>query len=307
MFENFLTVAQQVVILFILIGLGAILTRAKVLTRECISGMTNLVLYVVTPCVIIESFEREFDQTMLVGLGITCLIAFAVHGIGILLAKLAVHHPDEAKEKVYRFAVIFSNCGYMSLPLMNVVLGSEGVFYGAAYIAVYNIMLWTYGLSLMSGKSEGMSVKKIVTNPGIIGVTIGLILFLSPLSLPEIIASPVGYMASLNTPIPMLVIGFNLVQASPAGVLKAGTTWLVCGLRLIAVPLISFALMYAVGVRGTILVACTISASAPTAAGTTMFAMKFGGDAELAGNLVSVTTLLSVVTMPILVAVAQMV
>jgi len=307
MLENFLTVGQQVVILFILIGIGFVLDKTKLVGEKCISGITNIVLYFVTPCVIIQSFQREFNADMLVGLGQTGLIAIFSHILCILTAKIFIREKAVAKNKVYRFAIVFSNCGYMSLPLMQAVLGSEGVFYGAAYIAVFNLVLWTYGLLLMSGDKSQISVKKVVTNPGIMGVFVGLFFFLCSITLPELIAQPVSYMASLNTPLPMIVIGFYLARADLKEVWKEKYVYVTLFLRLIFTPLIALACMYFAGIRGVVFVACTISASAPAAAATTMFASKFGGDKELSGSVVAVTTLCSILTMPLLVAVAQLI
>lgn len=305
MLTDFLTVGQQVMILFVLIAMGFLLGKTKLIGEEGIAGITNLVLYLVTPCVIIEAFQREYDPSMLLGLGKTCLIALIVHLLAILLARILIREKDRGKNKVYRFAIIFSNCGYMALPLIQTVLGSEGVFYGAAYVAVFNLVVWSYGLLMMSGDKTQLSLKKLLTNPGIMGVVVGLALFLSSVTLPEIIGKPISYMASLNTPLPMLVIGFYLTKSDLRGVWKDKYLYITAAARLLLIPGIAMAGMYLAGVRGTLLTSCTISASASSAAATTMFTSKYGGDRELSGRVVSVTTLLSVVTMPLLVAAAQ--
>ena len=304
--ENFITVGAQVLVLFLLIGVGALLQKTKMMGDACVTGLTNIVLYFVTPCVIIEAFQRKYDSSMLRGLFATLVIAALSMLLSILLAKLSFHDPDPAKNKVYRFAVIYSNCGYMSLPLMQAILGSEGVFFGAMFIGMFNIILWTYGLYLMTGDRNAIRPVKLITNPGILGVFVGLIFFLTGVRLPEIVLRPISYLSSLNTPIPMFIIGYYLAKADLRSVWKQGYVYLACFLRLILVPVLCFGAMYLCGVRGVILTACTISISAPSAAATTMFATKFGGDRELSGSLVSVTTLFSLVTMPLLVAFSQM-
>lgn len=304
MLENILTVGNQVLILFVLIAVGYISAKTKILDKGAVKGITDFVLYAVTPCVIINSFMREYDPAMLKGLLITFAAAAASFAVDIALVHLLIRDKDKHREKVLRFGGVFSNCGYMSLPLQQALLGADGVFYGAVFVAMFNIVLWTYGVCLMDGGFKNISLKKIFVNPGIIGTVIGLIVFLASIKLPSVIAEPIGYLASLNTPLPMVVIGFHLAGAS----LKIGgkSTILSIAFRLIVSPLLMLGGLYACGITGTILVACVIATSAPWAAATTMFAQKFGGDVELSAACVSVTTLISVITMPVIVGISAM-
>jgi predicted permease len=306
MLESFFIVGQQVVVLFLLIFLGYFCSKAKLLNQPTISGITNLVLYIVTPCILITSFQREFDVLMLGNLGIALLIATGFHLLNILFAHLFVHDPQMRRQRVLRFGVIFSNAGYMSLPLQDAILGADGVFYGAAVIAVFNLLAWTYGLVLMGGDIKLISLRNLVLNPGVTGVSIGLVLFLLSINLPYIIKEPMQMMAALNTPLPMLVIGFYLAESQIVHVLTDLNVYLVLFLRLLAVPLIMLAIVKMAGVTDhTMIVACVIAASAPCAAMTTMFASKFNQDTELSVGIVSFSTIVSIVTMPLVVGTAR--
>lgn len=298
-------VLSQVLILFVLIITGYGCGKAKLFSSDAVRGMTSLVLYVVTPCVIVNSFVREFDHKMIYGLGITLVCAFLIHAGSILLAKILIHDKEKSKEIVVKFAIIFSNCGFMSLPLQQALLGEDGVFYGAVFVAVFNIMAWSYGVSLMGGGMKSLSLKKILLNPGLIGVTLGVIIFIFSIKLPTVLLSPIQYLAALNTPLPMLIIGYHLAESNILHAFKHKICYVVAGLRLIVIPLASLGLMYLCGIRGDVLVSCTIAASAPVAATTTMFSLKFERDADLSVKLVSVTTVLSAVTMPLIVALSQ--
>ena len=132
-----------------------------------------------------------------------------------------------------------------------------------------------------------------------------MILFFAKLTLPEVIISPINYISGLNTPVPMLVIGYHLSKANIGKAFKDGWVYLVIALRLLVIPITSLLIMRVAGVSGDILIACTVAASAPTAATTTMFANKFNRDVELSVNIVSCTTLLSIATMPFIIAFAQ--
>lgn len=305
-FNNFYTVFIQVLILFIFMGFGFIGEKKRLISEEGSRVISDIILYFVTPCLIINSLNIEFNSDKLSGL-LICLAAFSVIQIlSALLVTLLFRKRSSGTNKVLRFAVVFSNVGYMGIPLQKAVLGDEGVFYGSVCVAVFNIFVWTYGIICMSGDKKQMSAKKLILNPGIIAVTIGLILFVFSLKLPAPISSAIGSMASLNTPLAMMVIGFNLSRSNMLSALKDKRVYIVSFLRLILIPIIALFVLLAFGLRGTLLVSIIIAASAPVAAATTVFSIKYEADTELSVKLVAFTTLLSIITMSAIVALAQM-
>lgn len=305
MLISFLTVAEQVVVLFLLIGVGVICGKTGILREHAVKCCSELVMMIVTPCIIIQSFQRPFDLSMLAGLGMACLIALLIHAVTILLAHLLLHDPAERRERVLRFGAVFSNAGFMSLPLQNALLGDTGVFYGAAYVAVFNLVLWSYGLLEMSGDKRCLSPRKLLINPGVLAITIGAVLFLGSVTLPQVLSAPMGHLAALNTPLPMLIIGFYLGRTDLKAALRDVRSYASIGLRLLVVPLLTLGALYLCGIRGTLLVSCVISASAPVAATTTMFATRYDCDTSLSVNMVSLSTLFSILTMPPIIGLAQ--
>ncbi len=305
MIENFLTVGTQVLELFLLIAVGYLCGKIGMLTEEGARSITDIVLYIVTPCVIVENFIRPFDPAMLSGLLTAAAAALLIHGATIGIAYAAFHHKVPEKNRVYRFALIFSNCGYMSLPMQQAIVGPDGVFFGAVYIVVFNIVLWTFGVVLSCGDKKALSPKKIFLNPCLIGMALGLVLFLFSLPVPEIVHKPISFLAALNTPLPMMIVGFYLSKSHLPDAFRDKRGYLCVFFRLIAVPMIALGGMMLCGVRDTILITCVIAAGAPAAAATTMFAAKFRNDAELSVRLVTLSTLLSVITMPLVVGFAQ--
>ena len=302
MLDNILTVGNYVLFLFVLIGVGFVCNKIKLFSGKTVKEMTNFVLYIVTPCVIINSYQREFDEKMLKGLIITLTASAASYAVTILMAHLLVRDKDKKREKTLRFGTVFSNCGYMSLPLQQVLLGSEGVFYGTTYIMVFQIMLWTYGVIVMSGDIKNISLKKILINPGVTSSFIGVLFFLCSITLPSVIGEPIKHLAALNTPIPMIIVGFHLANASFK--IKGIAPFVTLLLRHIVSPVILLVGLWLFGITGPIVTACVIAASSPVAAATTMFSEKFGGETELSATMVSVSTILAIITMPILVGLA---
>lgn len=301
----FINVLTQVIILFILILLGVALTKSKILTEKGVQSMTDMVLMLVTPCVIIKSFVREFDKSVLKNLLISFLIAVLLHIGFIVLSHLLIHSKEKRSERVLRFGSIFSNCGYMSIPLQQALLGDIGVFYSASFIAIFNLFIWSYGIISISGDKKYLTPKKMILNPGIIGLFFGLIVFVFSVPMPKLVLEPISYMASLNTPLPMIIIGFHLTKSNLLCGLRNIKCILAMMLKLIVFPSVALGCMYLCGVRGDMLVSLLISCSAPTAAITTMFAAKFEADTPLSVNMVSLSTILSLITMPCLITLAQ--
>ena len=306
MVENIVIVAGQVAVLFVLIALGFVSGKAGLITDKGAKSMTDVVLYLATPCIMIQSFQNtSFDSSLALNLGIAALCAVLIHIASIIIARAVFRNRNMVRRKVLQFATVFSNCGFMSLPLQNAVIGPRGVFYGTAFVAVFNIIVWSYGLVDMSGDKGNFTAKKLLLNPGVLGAISAALLFFLRVELPPLVLSPISYLAALNTPVPMLVIGFFLSRAKLTKALRDGGVYAVSALRLAAIPCAALLVMKLCGIGGDILISCTIAACAPTAATTTMFATKFDKDIELSVGLVSVTTIFSILTMPVIIAAAQ--
>ena len=301
----FTQVLTQVIILFILIIIGVILAKTKVLGENGVKNMTDLVLYTVTPCVIVKSFIREFDAAALKNLLLSFLIAILSHIGFILISRILIRDKDESNQAVLQFGTIFSNCGFMSIPLQQALLGDTGVFYCSSYIAIFQLFIWSYGILTMSGDKKYVTPKKLIINPGLIGLGVGLVIFLLSIPIPKIIAEPISYMASLNTPLPMIVIGYHLAHSKLIERIKNFKCLYAIFIKLFLFPLLTLGVMYVCGIRGIMLVSSVISTSAPTAAMATMFAAKFDRNTSLSVNMVSLSTAFSLISMPIIITLAQ--
>lgn len=319
-------VAQKVGLLFIIIALGFICKKIRLLTEEANKCMADIVMYFVTPCVIINAFSSTmYTKAELVGIlkniAIVAAVSVVMHVAMILVVYLVFRFKDESRRRVMRFAAVFSNAGFIALPLAQALIDTEetheGALYAAVFLAVFNIALWTWGLVDMSGERRAMNWKKIIFNPGIIGVVIGLFIFTSPLyiniggtagiKLPAIIMDALAALSALNLPLPMLMVGFYLAKADIKAAFKDGWSYFCMALRLVAFPLITLGVLYLCGVRGNVLTVLVIGASAPVGATTTIFSAKFNRDTELSVRLVALSTILSMLTMPLIVGLTQMI
>ena len=308
MIDGFILTSRQVGVLFVLIAVGYACRKTGFLSGEFVKGCVNLLLLIVTPCLIVHVFQRPFTHDALANLGFALATAFAAHLIGIAFAEACFRKADESRRGVLKFATAFSNAGFMGIPLEYALLGPDGAFYGTVYVVVFNLMCWTYGLKTMCGHSRDASRRILFVNPGTVGIALGLPLFITSTTLPDVIHEPVRYISELNTPLAMIVIGFYLADARFAAFFRCAPALAAAALRLLVIPAIVLAgLVAAKGARldPAMAVALTASASAPVAAMNTMFAAKYGRDVDVSVGLVAVTTILSIVTMPILVGAAM--
>jgi predicted permease len=267
--------------------------------------MTNLLLKVVTFCVIVESFllvdfSAQKVKSLLIGGG-ACFVCTLV---GILVLIPFFRKQEKNRQSVLRFGVTFSNCGFMSLPLVSALMGPEGVFTVSVFVAVFQCFCWTLGVKIYH-RFDKKALKKIIFNPGVISVLVGLPLFLFDVNCPDIILSPLGMLADLNTPVAMVVTGYYLSKMTLKIQKGDDCLLLAAFLRLVVIPLCTFGVLYLLGLRGFLLTTCMVPVCAPTASNTSLFAVMFGGDQVYASRLVSICTLLSIFTMPLIIALAQ--
>ncbi|MEE1239937.1 MAG: AEC family transporter [Acutalibacteraceae bacterium] len=301
-----ITVFSQVMILMLMIAVGFIAAKTKIMTAEGARCCTDIALIIATPCVIIKSLIREYSKQTMKSLAFAFLITLSVQVLMILLSYLILHSKDKARERVLRFGTIFANCGFMSLPLQQVILGDDGTLYGSAYVIMFNFVAWSFGVFLISGDRKQISPKKLFVNPGLIGLAIGLVIFIFSIPIPKILYFAIDYMSALYTPLPMLIIGYHLAQNNLLTAFKDFKCLFAVFLRMIVYPLAVLGFLYILGIRGTLLVSVVISVSAPVAAFTTMFSSKYGADTPLSVNMVSLSTVAAAVTMPLVITLAQL-
>lgn len=304
--RNLLIVAEQVAVLFVLMGVGAVLRKTKLMDEKCVGGIVNLLILVVTPCLIVDSFQRPFDPSMLASLGFAFLIAVAGHLAVMALAGRVVRHPAADTRRPLLLAAVFSNAGFMGIPLEQAILGETGVFYGIVYVVVFNLFMWSWGVRMMEKAARPAWSWKTVVNPGTVGILLGLPLFLFSARLPPFLGTSVRHVANLNTPLAMVVIGYSLAGAKLGRVLRLPAAYVATFVRLVAYPLLMVAALalFRPHLDRRMALAVVIAAAAPVAAMVSMFAVKFGRDVETSVAVVCGSTVLSILTLPPVIALA---
>ncbi len=294
----------QVAVMFLIMSIGILCYKKKMISENTGAELSKFLLMIVNPCVILHAFQIEYKPELANGLVISVLLAIISNTLGVVVATLLIRKNPERKEYIVeRFAIVFSNCGFMGIPLIQAVVGDIGVFYASTYVAVFNFFTWTYGVSIMKGKMSVKDILKVLTSAPIISIVVGIAIFLFSIKLPVIVAKPIEFISSLNTPLAMIVTGIYLARTNIKSALKNIRIFVISAIRLIVVPAIMLIVFVFIGAENEIftslLVANMIATACPTASSTLMMSRMFERNAEYASMIITVSTLFSILTIPV--------
>ena len=306
----YVTVLNQLIVMALIALAGFIFAKAVKVTEKEEKFLSKLLLYFINACLIVDSFNIDYDAEKFRRFLFSGFAALLVHLVLILVAFLITHskNSNRSYDHIDRIAMVFTNNGFIGIPLIKGIFGSSGVFYLMGYLSVFNILVWTYGLFQMSGT---ISLKKIIKNPVIISVLTGLVLFFMPFTLPTQIATPLSMIGSCNSALAMILIGvlfadFHFSSKYTVRLIKA-----VLG-RLLLCPFIALLIIFAIWKMNpnvsdarTILFVVLICASCPAATTVPGLAALFDKDAAYASLTVSLSSLLCIFSVPAFVALAE--
>lgn len=296
--------------MFILLGAGFLLYKLKFLDDDSTRRLSDIVITIINPIIIFNAYQTDFRPELAKNLLLAMILAFSCQTVLVLAAKLVVRK-NHADFQVERFAAGYSNCAFMGIPLVDAAFGAEGVFYLTSFITAFNVFMWTHGVILMSGeKLSPKQLLKILLSPAMISIALGLIFFMTGIRLPEIIQQPLDYLGSMNTPLAMLVSGATIAKAGLLSGIKNPRIYFLQAFKLLIVPLLLAAAIVPlelIGASPLVVSTVLIAAAAPTASSTIMFSYKFGKNEKYASNHFAISTVLSVVTIPIVMTAVKLI
>ena len=299
------TAAIQVGILYILVLVGFICDKVGLFTEQASKLTIDLLLYIVTPCMIVNAFlNMDATAALIRKFFIALGLMFLTHFLAIAL-DLPFFHGKDPQNPVFKYASIYGNVGFMGLPLAQAVIGNEGVLYCTGGLIAFNVITFIHGFKVMGGKEYRLNFVRLIANPGVISVLIGLPLFLLKVQLPVLITQPISLIAGLNAPVAMIIFGTYLANTNLLTMFLEKKIYLVVLLKLIVLPLVCIFGYRLLGITGPLLVACAITACVPSGNNTFMFASKFHKNAGKASQIVALVSLFSIFTMPVMIALAQ--
>ena len=292
----------QTVIMLALMTVGVVCAKTRLISEASNKDMSKFMLQVVNPVVIFISYQREYRHELVKNLLITFALSVGAFAIFISGAYLLVRNKKGRETEIDRFSAIYSNCGFIGIPLVNALFGAEGVFYLTAFITVFNIVVWTHGVIMISGERKLGQAVKVFYSPTMIAIYLGLITFFARISLPELLLSSLGYIKELNTPMAMIVSGVTISATKITGLLKKHRIYYVCLLKLLILPaLLAVPLALMDGIDEKVRMTVLVAAAAPPAAMCTLMSIKYGRDSVYSSEIFAAGTVLSVCTLPLIV------
>ncbi|MDR7856778.1 AEC family transporter [Tissierella sp.] len=297
-------IIDSVLSLFIMILVGVYGRKKKIITSEMNKGLTDILIQIALPFMIVTSFIFTYDnniKTNVINTFYYSLIAYIVMAASSYLLLLPVKNH---KKTILHFGNVFTNTGYVGFPILNSIYGTEGVIYGSIFNMFFVIFVWTYGLILFKGNFEKKElkteIKKVLLNPSIIAVFIGIIIMIFDIQLPGAISSSMKSIGNITGPLSMIIIGSILSNVKIRKHLRDWTIYYGITTKLIIIPIIIYFISLLVGDTSKAVNTVIIMTAMPASAMTSIFAESFDKEKEFAAFLVSATTLLSLITIPLL-------
>ncbi len=316
---DFVTVLIAVISLILLAVPAFILNKMKLLPEKASEVLSTIVLYGCQPALVFMSFQgKEFDSSIAMNMLIVAGIAFAVHLAMFVVVKIFVRG-DSAKLRCVRAASVFGNCAYMGVPFLQTLFGASTVWgeimiYTAVVLTVFNILNWTLGVYLVTGSMKNVSLKKIILNPTIIAIVLGFVLFITlkkPLvdlavdgSTLDLIltnfANACNFLGNTVTPLAMFVVGIRLSNLEVKKLFSDKWAYITSFLKLVVCSLITIAIIAFLPISMEVKNTLFFLLSMPCATSTALFAVQFGADGDSASIYVLLSTVLSIVVIPLM-------
>lgn len=298
------TIIKSIISLFLIMLAGVYGSKKGIINSNVSKGLTDILLEIALPCMIITSFSFPYDEGVKSNVFKTFYYSFATYGIVTIVSKLLMQPVKEEKKLILHFANIFTNTGYIGFPILNAVYGAEAVMYGSIFNMFFVIFLWTYGIMIFKGKAEKKEllkeILKAVKNPSLIAVYLGIAMMIFDLKLPVVISASASSIGSMTGPISMIIVGALCYRINLKEHLRDWTIYYGIAVKLIIIPAILYSISLLIRDRSIVSNSVIILASMPAAAMTSIFADSFNIKRDYAAVVVVATTLLSVITLPVL-------
>ena len=296
-----INIINQVIILTIIMFVGVYAKKANIINKETKSSLSDFLMNISLPLLIFSSFNYSYSVEMLEKAKLIFIYSVIIHIFLVIISNpLSYKFPSNIK-KVLRFVIIFSNCGFMGFPVLDGLFGKIGIFYGAIFNVPFNIFMLGYGVMLFTGEKNIKALKKVIIHPGIIATFLGLLMFIFSIKLPYPLYMAVNTVGSMTTPLSMIIVGTMLAEIKFKEIFTGVVVYYACVIRLLVVPFIVLVVMKYFKIDQQLMQISVIIEAMPAAVLATVFAEEYGADTVLASKCVFISTMISMVTIPIIV------
>ena len=294
---------KQVFIMFVLMAIGFVAYRKQILSNQGTKDIGKLLLNVAIPMIVISNFCVEKSAEKTAELFESALLSFLCMALSVAFAYLVYHK----KDRIAEFSAAFSNAGFIGIPLVQAIFGSGAVFYISVMIVLINVLQWTYGVYTITDDKSVMDFKKIMKNPLILSVGIGIVIYFLNIRLPKIAMDIISSISAINTPLAMIVSGVYLAQSDLLNAMRKKDAWLLSLSRLIVIPLIVMLVFRFLPFGSTAMkLSILLAGACPVGSNVAVFAQQYDKDYRKGVEYVCVSTLLSILALPLVIFIANL-
>lgn len=295
--------ANEIIALCFMMAIGVYARKKNFIDDRVEKGLNSILVNIALPLSIINSFYMTYDKTIVDNCKILIVYSIIIHVMAFIISKLVFSKTEKKRGQVLVFMSTFSNCAFMGYPVLASIYGEIGIFYASIFNIFFYIFVWTFGYGVFSaGLTVKESVKNIVRNAALWAVLVGGIIFATQITIPDFLMLGIKSMAALTTPISMIIIGSMLCSSNFMEVIKDKSLYLISFIRLILVPIVVYLPMKYMGMDPMIIAIPTLIMAMPGAAIGPVMAIDNDGDGKYASQCVFITTVLSILTIPLFVA-----
>ncbi len=293
---------ENIFVILLLILVGVIAGKLKYIDENANASINKIILNISLPCMILSSFKQEYNSPGLYRDMFAMFVAYVIlKSIWVLIGYLMFRKDKDKNYAPNRFSLIFSNSGYMGMPVAQAILGEKVLIFASIYSIFFNIFCNTLGISLFKGKVKYKEFLKLFTSPSIISAFIGILLFVLKVNLPFVLSKTISTLGSITTPLSFLTLGYTLRKSEFRGLFKFGKEYLICALRLIVIPITAYFFIKMFSNYDDLINSFTIIEAMPVASISVIFAANYKSeDLPYVSKIVFLSTILSLFTIPIL-------
>ena len=284
--------------MFLLVGIGFFIRKKGIVNTEGRMNMIDLCLYITLPFNVLHSFLRKWDWNLFIACGVILLLSIGFNAISVFFSTILYKKQETNRQKSLKYGTIISNSGFLGNPMVEGIYGSEGLLYAALFMLPVRIVMWTIGIAVfLKGRKEKLW-KNVLTHPCIVAIYAGVIIMVCGIQFPTFVEKTIVGISGCNTPLSMMLVGMMLAEVKPKGLIDK-TMVFYTAIRLLVIPAVVFAITGYLPIDGMLRGITVIMAGMPAPITTALLSAKYGGDEKYATGMVFLSTILSLITLPL--------
>lgn len=297
--ESFLRMLNAQMILLVYLAVGMYCMKVGLIDRDSKEKLVDIILRITLPCMIFNSFNKPLTPEVMKQTALILVVAVSISILSFLLGKVIYNKYPQKKKSILQYCTLVNNSGFLGMPMVSAVYGSEGLFAASIFIIPNRIFMWTAGLAMFTTADFRTKCKNILLNPCIVTVFLGIARRMTGFPVPEFLDTAIANTGAVTTPLSMMVIGTMLIGV-PWKKLLEPSIFRLAFVRLIALPLVALFILNLIDAQPLLAGVSLILTGMPAGSTSALLAAKYGADEDYASRCIVTTTIMSLATIPVL-------